>query len=511
MTMNRNELPDNPETLKGLVCFLYERLQKVERRLEHLEAELRRPRRPEEVDNSGQLYLFDSIMREHVELFGEDEAEREEISGEQDDESEGDEEPAQPRRPRGKREKAPEHLPREVRRHEIASDDPRRACPCCSKVMPEVGVRKSEQIDFRPAALFVIEHQQPTYACKGCEVVAVRQSKPAQPIERGIAGPGLLAQVIVSRFEDHLPYHRQAQMFARQGMRVSASSMSRWMQGVAQLLEPIVEHMFKDIRRSRRIHTDDTTFPVLDPGRGSTRAAKLWTYVGDSDFAHTVRTRDGPLRVLTGYRGTLQADAYSGYDCIYASGEVQEAACWAHARRKLEPCKELRAYVMVSLIRDMYEVERRARPLPESERLELRQREIIPILNEIKDHRDRLAPTVRPKSDLATAIGYLSRQWAALTYFASTGHIEPDNNIAERSLRGLAVGRRNWLFGGSLKAAQRAAILLSLVESCKRNQVNAFDYLRDVMQRISTHPSSRIAELTPAGWKAAWHELVEIA
>jgi transposase len=520
MSIDGYKLPDDPETLKAMVRHLYDHLRKAERRLDKLEAELSRPRPPQRSGDTDQLYLFDSVDQEQVEL---DAAESKDGDSEDDDDGDDDREsdhaedegngkkPAKPRRRRGRRKPLPEDLLRIVKRHEIAAGDPRRSCPCCETTMPEVAVRKTEQLDFLPASFVVIEHQQPTYACRKCEVGAIRQSKPAQPIERGLPGPGLLAQVIVNRFDDHLPYHRQAQMFNRQGVTVSARSMSRWMASSAELLSPIVGHMLEEVLRSRRIHTDDTTFPVLDPGRGKTQAAKIWCYVGDRSRPHTVyevterRTRDAPERVLAGFAGTLQADAFSGYDCIYASGDVQEAACWSHARRKFEPCSELGAREMITLIAEMYKVERRGRrfKLSEENRRRLRERRVVPILERIRDCRDRLAATVRPKSNLAMALTYISRQWDALTFFASTGHIEPDNNIAERSLRSVAIGRRNWMFAGSLEAAQNAATLISLIESCERNEVNTFEYLRDVLQRISVHPSSRISELTPAGWKAA--------
>lgn len=319
----------------------------------------------------------------------------------------------------------------------------------------------------------------------------------------------MLAHVIVSRFDDHLPYYRQEQMFARQGVAVSRRSMSRWMYFSADLLEPIVEHMQSAIMGSRRIHTDDTTFPILEPGRGETRAAKLWGYAGDEDHRHTIykvtirRTRDGPREVLAGYRGALQADAYRGYDCIYASGDIVEVACWAHAKRKFDDAlkHDVRSGEILTLIKEMYKVEKRGRGLEESARRALRSREVVPLLDRIFESCDRLSATARPKSSLAKALTYLNNQREALQRFAHTGYLEPDNNLAERAMRGLALGRRNWLFAGTLEAAEKAAILLSLVESCERNQVNTFEYLRDVLVKVSTHPHSRIDELTPAGWK----------
>lgn len=496
-------MTDDPELLKKMLVMVWKRMRKLEDRLASTEAELRRPAKSTRQHDEHQQYLFDELLRDDDEESADDD------EPDPDPPSGGGKPPR-----RGKRKPLPPDLPRVVERHDLPEDDPERACSCCDEVMLEIGVRKTEQLDYQPATLVVREHQQVVYGCRAnrCDANVARASKPAQPIERGIPGPGLLAHVIVSRFDDHLPYYRQAQMFARQGVTVSRRSLSRWMYYAGDLLEPIVDHMAAALKASRRLHTDDATFPILMPGTGSTHPAKIWTYVGDEDHPHTVyrmtarRLRDEPEKFLADYEGALQADAFKGYDCVFASGRIVEVACWAHAKRKFDAVLEqhdLRAGEILTLISEMYEVEAEAKGLDEQARKQLRQTKMKPILARIRTRCDELGMTVRPKSSLAAALTYVNNQWQALCRFADTGHLEPDNNRAERALRGVCIGRKNWLFGGNLEAAKRAAILLSLVESCERNRINAFDYLRDVLQRISVHPSSRIAELTPAGWKAA--------
>jgi transposase len=499
-------MTDDPETLKKMLVMVWKRMRQLEARVAAAEAESHRaPKRSQQHDEH-QRYLFD-------ELLARDAAAEERTEDDEDPDPDPPGGGGQPRR-RGKRAPLPADLPREVERHELPEDDPERACSCCNAIMQEVGVRTTEQLDYRPARLVVRQHQQVVYGCRTnkCDASIARASKPPQPIERGMAGPGLLAHVIVSRFDDHLPYYRQAQMFARQGVSVSQRSMSRWMYYAADLLKPIVDHMAEAIKKSRRIHGDDATLPVLQPGHGRVWPAKIWTWVGDESQPHTVyrvterRTKEEPGDFLAGFEGALQADAASVFDHLFKISKIIEIACWSHAKRKLDEVLEqhdLRAGEVLALIGEMYEVEAEGRELGEKARKELRQRRVKPILARIRARCDELGMIVRPKSSLAAALTYINNQWAALCRFANTGHLEPDNNIAERALRGVCIGRKNWLFAGSFESADKAAVLLSLVESCERNRINTFDYLRDVLQRISIHPSSRIAELTPAGWKAA--------
>lgn len=517
-------LSNDPELLKELLAKVWKENQQLRARLKLLEDSSRRRSARSAAVDEHQRYLFDELVQRQQEARrtqAEEEAAAQETkggatkreSGEDDDPAPTPPSPGKPGRRRGKRAPLSGEQPRVIERHELPDDDPTRSCQCCNQLMQEVGVRKTQQLDYQPARLVVKEHHQVLYACtvNKCESVPARAPKPAQPIERGIPAVGLLAFVIVSRFADHLPYFRQTRMFARQGVAISRRSLSRWVYFAGDLLEPIVEHMAEAIFGSRSLHADDATFPVLVPGLGETHPAKIWAYVGDDSHPHTIyrlterRLGEEPQDFLRSFEGFLHADAFSGYDRLYKNGKVCEVACWAHAKRKLDAAFEhdLRAGELLVLLSRMYEVEKRARDLDEQGRRAMRQAEVKPILAEIRALCDELAMVVRPKSSLAAALTYINNQWDALQRFADTGHLKPDNNTAERALRGVCLGRKNWLFGGSFAAAQRACTLISLVESCQRNDIDPFEYLVDVLDRVSTHPHSRIDELTPAGWKAA--------
>ncbi len=366
-----------------------------------------------------------------------------------------------------------------------------------------------------PASLVVLEEHCAKYACpKGCTVrTAV---KPMQPIEKGLPGPGLLAHVAVSKYADHLPLHRQTQLFTRQGVTLSRQTLCDWMGRAALLVAPLVTLMQARALQSTALQTDDTPVAVLDPSLPRTKTGRLWTYVGDAEHPYTVydytpdRSRAGPDRFLQPFNGYLQADAYAGYDALYRDPTrgVTEVACWAHCRRKVFEAREtdlMRAMVLLAYIRLLYEVEREARDLclDAAGRGALRQERSLPILTDIESYLRREQPHVLPKSPIGEAIAYALNNWAALVRYTEAGALEIDNNAAERSLRGVAVGRKNWLFFGSDTGGRTAAILTSLVTTCQRLHVEPFAYLRDVFDRISAHPAHRLAELLPDQWQAA--------
>lgn len=337
-----------------------------------------------------------------------------------------------------------------------------------------------------------------------------------QPIEKGLPGPGLLAHVAVSKYGDHLPLNRQEQMFARQGVAVSRKTMCDWMSRCAELLSPLYEEMKREALRSNVVQTDDTPVSVLDPELPRTRTGRIWTYVGDDEHPYTVydytptRKRDGPEAFLEDFRGYLQADAYAGYDALYTEPGrgVTEVACWAHTRRKFYEAQSsdlTRTTVLLAYIRLLYDVERDAREqnLDSQGRLELRQARSLPILEDIEAYLKREQAHVLPKSPEGQAIAYALSNWAALVRYAQDGGLDIDNNAAERSLRGVAVGRRNWTFFGSDHGGRTAAILTSLVTTCKRLSINPHTYLRDVFSRISAHKQTRLNELLPDNWQEA--------
>jgi len=330
-----------------------------------------------------------------------------------------------------------------------------------------------------------------------------------------LAGPGLLAQVAVSKYGDHLPLHRQGDIYRRQGVEISRQTMCDWMRACADLARPLYELMKQGVVGSKAVQTDDTPVPVLDPALPRTRTGRIWTYVGDDDHPFIVydytpnRSRDGPEEFLKEFRGFLQADAYSGYDHFYKEPNrgIVEVACWAHSRRRFFEAQSsdvMRSTVMLAYIRLLYDVEREARDgkLDGEARGALRQEKSKPILEDIHAYLEQERPRVLPKSPEGEAIAYTLANWQALTRYCDDGNLEIDNNGAERSLRGVAVGRKNWMFYGSDHGGRTAAVLTSLIVTCKRLRIDPFAYLRDIFNRISSHPKSRLAELLPDQWKA---------
>jgi len=434
--------------------------------------------------------------------------------------------PSVPRRGHG-RAKLPRNLPRRREVHDVKPED--RICSCCGKEMTKIGEDTSEQIDYVPASVCIVEHVRPKYACKHCpDGTVLMAEKPRQPIEKGLPGPGMLAHVITSKYADHLPLNRLSHIFQRHGLNISRSTMCGWMASSADLLSPLYDLMVQEVLSSKALHTDDTPVRVLDPDRDSTRLGRLWTYRGDDLHPYTVydytpsRARDGPAEFLGDYAGYLQADAYGGYDGIFANGKVTEVLCWAHARRKFFDAQDsdaARATVALAYIRRLYQVERQAKEQFQRQeheadarslaaiRKELRQTQALPVLRELEiwlRQQTGGGNPVLPKSPLGMAIRYCLGNWAALTrYAAADGDLDIDNNASERDLRPIAVGRGNWTFLGSDKGGRTAAVLYSLIASAKRHGLDPFAYLRDVIARISDHPFSRLHELLPDQWKLA--------
>lgn len=357
-------------------------------------------------------------------------------------------------------------------------------------------------------------HARIKYACPDCQGNVVCGSLPVQPIEKGLPGPGLLAHVLTSKYNDHLPLNRLEGIFQRQGVELRRSTLCDWVAAGADLLKSVVEVMKSEVLASRKIHTDDIPVPVLDKDRASTRTGRLWVYVGGPDHEHIVfdytpdRSRDGPKAFLSGYKGYLQADAYAGYDVLYAGQEVIEVACWAHARRKFFDAMKsdaVRARVALAYIRSFYAVEKQASGLDEDARQQLRLAQAKPHLESFKAWLDMEVQKVLPKSPIAEAISYARAQWTALVRYLEDGLLEPDNNRAERALRRVAVGRKNWMFAGSDEGGHRAAIIYSLIASCAATKVDPFAYLRDVLQRLPSCIAANgdLKLLTPRAWKAA--------
>jgi transposase len=428
------------------------------------------------------------------------------------------------------RRRLPADLPRQKVIHDLPEEE--KPCPCCGKLRHVIGQEVSEQLDFVPAKLTVVEHVRLKYACPHCEAQAAETgpqittaTKPLAPIEKGLAAPGLLAYVIVSKYSDHLPLHRLERILERHGIQIARSTLCDWAAQCADVLRPLYDLMVKRVLQSKVIHTDDTPVDVLDRSRTQTRTGRFWVYLGDPDHPFTVftytpsRSRDGPQEFLKNWSGYLQADAFGGYDGIYAGqagGHVTEVACWAHARRKFYDARSSDAAVStqaLAYIRLLYDVEDAAkeqfaqqapaarRPLS-AFRLALRQERTVPRLQQfrawLQSQQAQQGGPVLPKSPLGEAITYAFNQWDALTVYTTDGDLAIDNNASENALRRVALGRRNWLFCGSDNGGHTGAILFSLIATCQRHHVEPFTYLRDVLTRIAAHPMSRLAELLPA-------------
>jgi transposase len=422
------------------------------------------------------------------------------------------------------RAKLPEHLPRVEIEHDLT--DAQKKCPCCGVERARIGSEVSEQLEFVPASFKVLKHVRFKYACNTCPKSCNKcdcashieiATKPAQPIEKGLPGPGLLAHVIVSKLGDHLPLYRLEGIFDRAGVPIARSTMCAWMLACSQLVEPLVKLMRERVRLSRVIHTDDTTVKVQDANlKGRCRTGRVWCYLGDESNPYDVydftpnRKREHPQRFLSEFKGYLQADAYGGFDGIYVKGDVIEVACWAHARRKFfdaQDTDKARATQMLELIRQLYAIEDEAEghtpePLDHDARRDLRQQKARPILDQIKTWLDREKPIVLPRSPMGEAITYALNQWAALCRYVEQGYLNIDNNAAERALKRVAIGRKNWLFAGHDDAGRSHATLYTLIASAQRHGLDPHAYLRSVLAKIATTPMSELDQLLPEKWKA---------
>jgi transposase len=404
------------------------------------------------------------------------------------------------------------------RRHEhYPLPESQKTCPDCRSSLKKIGTESRNVVEYVPASLVVRVQTSEKWACPCCMDKVLTSELPELPVARGLAGEGLLAHVVTSKFADHLPLYRQSVILKRHGFDVGRSTLGDWVAQVADLLKPLYLAMKADVLKSKVIHSDDTTVPVLDGKergdkgrRRKARLGRLWTWVGDLNHPHTVysfspdRKQAWPLDFASGWKGYLQADAYSGYHPLYQRGIV-EVACWAHARRKYVEAMETdpeTGQAALAFIHRLYEVEREAKDKSGRERKQLRVTHAKPVLEAFKTWLDAQALRVLPKSVMGQALGYTLRQWQALNRYLEDGDLAIDNNPAERALRAVAVGRKNWLFAGSDAGGERAAILYSVVESCRRHGIDPFEYLRDMVTTIQDVPRKRLADLLPAPWKA---------
>jgi len=402
----------------------------------------------------------------------------------------------------------PGHLPREVVTHLPQSD----CCMECGGQLRQFGEDVSEQLEYIPESFKVIRHVRPKFACGACDRV-IEAPAPTRPVERGLAGPALLAHVLISKYGDHLPLYRQSEIYARQGVDIGRSTLAGWVGAATELLTPLLAALERHVTSGSKLHADDTPIPVLSPGSGKTKTGRLWTYVRDDRpagentapavwFAYSEdRKGDHPRRHLKNFHGALQADAYAGFHHIYGGGDIYEVACWAHARRKFHEIHVLHASPTTTQalerIGALYAIEEQIRGKPADLRREVRQTRAKPMLDEFEKWMEKALRSLSPKSETAGAIRYALSRWRALTRYVGDGHLEIDNSAAERALRAVALGRKNYLFAGSDAGGERAAAFYSLIGSAKLNGLDPELYLRTVLARIADHPIKQIAELLP--------------
>jgi transposase len=403
-----------------------------------------------------------------------------------------------------------DHLPHIRIPHDVPEEE--KTCSCCGGPKTCIGEDESRELDFIPARLEVKVHVLPKYACSKCRDGVTSPPVPPKPIPGGIAGAGLVSFVITSKFADHLPLYRLEDILMRYGVFLSRSTLCDWVRNAALLLAPLAELQKTLVLQSPILWTDDTPVTVLGGEKPGSSQGRFWVYIGDAEHPYSVydftmsRARDGPATFLKDYRGFLQADAYGGYDGIFlgSDGGIVEVACWAHARRKFFEARSnapRQANQVLEWVRQLYDIEDRARDFMPVERQVLRQLESVPILDRIKSYLDDLSRRILPKSALGKAITYARNQWGALQRYVSDGRLTIDNNVSERTLRLQAIGRKNWEFLGSADAGPRAAVLFTILAGAKRHRLEPWAYLRDALLHLSAGETD-LQPLLPDRWAA---------
>ena len=494
---SREQLPTDTSTLQEMVLTLLGQIDDLSGQLYYLKRQLF-GKKSEKLDPA-QRMLFESLY--------------DQVQAKIDQQRQSKEEPVKKTKKKNANHKGRKPLPADLPRKtiDIEPSEEEKVCSVCHNEKQRIGTEITEVLEYVPASFFVKQYARHKYGCKKCESDISIGPLPPRAIDKGIPGEGLLAHIITSKYTDHAPLNRLEGILKRHGVDINVSTMCGWVGKCADLLEPLVKRMHKKILQSPKINTDDTRIPIKSKKRkGSTYKGYLWVYLDDQgnvvfDFTPT-RSREGPLTFLGDYAGFVQADAYSGYDAFFRKGNATEVGCNSHARRKFEYALDddpVRAAHMMVLWGRLYEIESRAKSQKYSstQLLQARQDEAKPILEEMKMALDEYKDQVLPKNMMSKAITYALNQWEALNRYIEDPMLDIDNNISERALRMVVIGRKNFMFAGSEAGAWRAAIIYSLVASCKVNGIDPFAYFRDVLEKVSTHPADKIDELLPSNWQ----------
>ena len=503
--------PDDIDELKRLLAeqealnrALLEKLNEREREIDHLQAQLDKLRRMNFGSRSEKVSRRIAQMEADLKQL---QKESDTLTGRVDD-------PAvqRPLRQTRTRKPFPESLPRDEKRLLPAAS----CCPECGGALSYLGEDAAEQLELMRSAFRVIRTVREKHACTQCDAI-VQAPAPSRPIERGIAGPGLLARVLSSKYAEHTPLYRQSEIYGRQGVELGRSLLSGWVDACCRLLSPLEGALQDYVLTDGKLHADDTPVPVLLPGNKKTKTGRLWTYVRDdrnagSELAPAVwfayspdRKGIHPQSHLAGFSGVLQADAYAGFNELYRNGQITEAACWAHARRRIHDVHVRTPSALteeaLKRIGELYAIEAEIRGMPAKRRLAERQQKAKPRLKSLESWLREKVKTLSRHSELAKAFTYVLNQWPALAYYTDDGWAEADNNIAENALRMVSLGRKNYLFFGSDHGGERGALLYSLIGTCKLNGVEPESYLRYVLDVIADWPINRVSELLP--WRVA--------
>jgi len=416
------------------------------------------------------------------------------------------------KRRRGRRNLANfEKLPVTTQVYELSAEQ--RQCPCCGVVRKEIGADESWQIEYVPGRFERLHHVRKKYACPGCEGVGEKPqmevaAKPDAAIEKGMAGPGLLAYIVSSKYSDYLPLYRLENIFERQGFEISRATQSIWCGDVADLVEPLYELMAERVRQSHVVATDDTIMPMLSVGK--TKSARMWVYVGDETHAYNIfdftlnRGRDGPKYFLGDYQQVLLADGYGGYDGVVAGNAITRAGCWSHSRRKFVDAEKVAPEIAreaVDLIGALFRVERQAKDFSVEQRLALRQAKSAPVLAQLREKLLEWKEQLLPKHPMAEAVNYALNQWDELNVFCSDGAVPIDNNVSEREMKRIILNRKNSLFVGNPRGGRTAAILASLTSTCRRHEVDPQLYLTQLLMNLPQAKMSELSDWLPDQWK----------